>query len=102
MKIQIPHHTTRLKARKKVNDLLTDVAEEHAHMVKDLQQSWDGDVLSFQFKAAGFKASGTLEVTDKELLVEGHLPLLARAFEPKIAHAIEKEAGKHFKVSKKA
>ena len=96
MEIRVDHHTTRTAARAKLETLLDDLAAEHKHIIHDLEHHWNGDMLACNFKAAGFKVSGTLEVTDKELILKGKLPLLAIAFEPKIRHMVEAEAKKIF------
>lgn len=96
MELRIPHKTTQAKARAKVESLLEDAAKKHGHMIHDLQHHWEGHTLEFDFRAAGMKVSGSLEVTAKELVVRAKVPLFAKPFEPKIAHAIEAEAKKHF------
>ena len=46
--------------------------------------------------ARGFKANGTVDVTDHEVIIDGKLPLLARPFEPRIRSTIEREANAMF------
>jgi hypothetical protein len=96
MRIQLPHHTDRAKARGKIENLLRDMQTRHGHMVSDLDQHWEGDQLLFNFKAKGFHVKGSLEVTDTDLIVDGKLPMLARPFEPKMKEVIEREARAHF------
>lgn len=97
MKLNVPHHTTRAEAKKKVRNLLSNLAEEHSDVVSDVEESWSKDRLDFGFRARGFKAKGNLEVTDDEIVLEGKLPLLAKPFEPKIKSVIEREAKKIFR-----
>lgn len=97
MRVTVPHGTTRQQARTKVRRLLNNLAEKHAGLVSDIEQSWDEDLLHFGFRARGVKAQGVLEVTDDEVIVEGHLPLLARPFESRIKSAIEQEARNLFR-----
>ena len=97
MKVTVPHHTTRSKARKKVDRLLVELQESMGHMITDLAQYWEDDLLIFDFKAKGLKARGTLEVTDDEIILDGRLPLLAMPFESRIKSEIEPEARSIFK-----
>ena len=46
--------------------------------------------------AKGFVASGTLEITEIEIILDGKLPLIARPFEPRIKNTIEREAAAMF------
>ena len=102
MEIRVNHHTTRAKARSKVESLLADASAKHGHMIKELEQRWEGDKLSFGFKAAGMKVSGSMEITDRELVIHAHVPIFAKPFEPKIAHVIENEAKTHFPANPRA
>jgi hypothetical protein len=97
MKLKIEHNTTKAEAKKKVKGLLKGLAKRHSDVVSDVQETWDGDLLDFGFRARGMKAQGTMEVTEDEVVVEGRLPLLARPFESRIKSAIEKEARSLFR-----
>jgi len=99
MKITLPHNTDRETARGKIEQLLTELSKRHAGMVDDLDQHWEGDELRFSFKARGLKASGSLAVTDEELVLKSKLPLMALPFESKIKSAIEKEAESLFRLA---
>jgi hypothetical protein len=96
MRIQVPHHTDRVTARGKIENLLRDMQTRHGHMVTDLDQHWEGDQLLFSLRAKGFHVSGYLEVTDTDLIVDGKLPFLAKPFEPKMKEIIQREASVHF------
>jgi Putative polyhydroxyalkanoic acid system protein (PHA_gran_rgn) len=52
--------------------------------VSDLDQSWNGDSLGFGFKTFGIKVTGTIEVADHRITVDGELPLTAMMFKGKI------------------
>lgn len=99
MEVRIPHHTTAKAARSKVESILDEASQKHAHLIQELSHQWAGDTLEFDFKAAGFKVTGSLAVTPNELVIKGKVPLFAKPFESKIVHAIEKEAKKHFKIA---
>ena len=92
MRMKIDHGMTREKAREKVEQELKRLETRYGNRISDFDSSWSGDRLHFSFKASGLKGSGTLEVTERELVVEGKLPLMALPFEGKIRTAIEKEA----------
>jgi putative polyhydroxyalkanoate system protein len=99
MRIAIPHHTTKAKARATIEQKATGLLNQFGGHVEDLQQQWVGDTLEFKGKARGFKVEGSVEVTDQEIIIEGKLPLLALPFEPKIKEAVKKEAEQMFRTA---
>lgn len=92
MKVTVPHHTTREEAKRKIEERLGNLETQYGHYATDIDKSWDGDRLNFSVKARGMSGSGTLEITDTEVIVEGKLPLMARPFESRIKSAVEREA----------
>ena len=96
MRIEVPHKTTRAKARKIVEQKLTTLLSQFGHHADDMKHEWQGDTLQFAFKAKGFTGKGTVEITDKDVIIDGKLPLLAKPFEGRIKSTVEKEAEQMF------
>lgn len=96
MHIAIPHHTTRAAARQKIDERLSNLERQYGHYATDIDKSWDGDRLTFSVKARGMSGSGSLEITDTEVIIDGKLPLMARPFESRIKSAVEQEAAAMF------
>lgn len=92
MRIVVPHHTDKATARNKINERLGQLLGQFGHFLGDSKHEWNGDTLTFSGNAKGFKVSGSLEVTDENVIIEGKLPLLAKPFEPRIKSSVEKEA----------
>ena len=92
MRIVIPHHTDRISARRRIDARLQDLLGQHGHYLSDINQHWEGDRLVFSGSAKGFKANGSVEVTDTDVIVDGKLPLIAKPFESRIKSTIEREA----------
>ena len=99
MRIAIEHNTTRARAKKIVEERLRDAEKKYGQMASDLDYEWHGDTLHISVKAKGFHLKGTLEITEKDVIVDGKLPLLARPFESKIRHTVEKEAASIFRTA---
>ena len=99
MKINVPHRTTKAKARKIVESRMADAQKQFGHFIQSANYQWTGDVLAFEFKAKGFTGKGTLEVTDKEVIIDGKLPLLAMPFESKIKKTVQREAESMFRTA---
>jgi len=96
MRIAVPHRTTKEKARKIIEQRLTQLEKQYGHYASDMEKNWSGDRLDFGFKAKGFSGKGTVEITDSEVIIDGKLPLIAKPFEPRIKSTIEKEAATMF------
>lgn len=99
MKIVVPHHTTREEAKKIVEGRLRGAEKQYGHMASDFDYEWHGYTLQLRAKAKGMSVKGTLEITDSDVIVDGKLPLLAKPFEAKIRHAVEREAESMFRTA---
>jgi Putative polyhydroxyalkanoic acid system protein (PHA_gran_rgn) len=88
----VPHHTDKETAKAKINERLALLMTQYGHYVGESSHAWEGDRLTFSGSARGFKASGTIDVTDSEVIIDGKLPLIARPFEPRVKHTVEQEA----------
>jgi putative polyhydroxyalkanoate system protein len=96
MRINVPHHTDKETARKKINERIAHLFSQYGHFLSESEHKWEGDRLQFAGSAKGFKTNGTIEVTDTEVIIDGKLPLMAKPFEPRVKSAIEKEAAAMF------
>jgi len=96
MRVTVPHNTDRDTARRKVEARLQQLLAQYSSYLNNVDQRWEGDRLVFSGSARGFKADGTVEITDSEVIVDGKLPLIARPFEPRIKNTIEREAAAMF------
>lgn len=92
----VPHHTTKDNARRVVERRLDQLRVQYGSMASEIQESWSDDTLTFSVRARGFTGSGTLEITESEVIVDGKLPLIAKPFEPRIRNTIEREAAAMF------
>ena len=99
MRIAVQHHTTKDMARKKVEQRLDQLLGQFGAKADEIQHDWTGDTLHFKGKARGMTLEGTLEITATDVILDAKLPLLARAFEPRIRAAVEKEADSMFRMA---
>ena len=97
MRIAVPHHTTREKAKKIVEQRLKNLERQYGQMASDLEYEWHGFTLHLAGKAKGMSVKGTVEITEHDVIVDGKLPLLARPFESRIRHTVERETEALFK-----
>ena len=96
VRIIVPHRTDKETARRKITERIAQLVTQYAHYLSDSEHRWEGDQLSFSGSAKGFKANGTVQVTDSEVIIDGKLPLIARPFESRVKSTIEREAAAMF------
>jgi hypothetical protein len=92
MRISVPHFTTKEVARQKINERIASMFGQYGHYLAESSHSWEGDRLVFSGSAKGFKVSGTMEVTDSDVVIDAKLPLIAKPFESRVKHTVETEA----------
>lgn len=59
--------------------------------VKINEEKWDGSTLTFAVELQGKKITGTLEITDKDFVLDAKLPLMWRLFEKRIEAEVAKQ-----------
>ena len=99
MRIAVPHNTTLQKARRIIELKLEDAQNQYGNYAEEIEHEWDGDTLLVSLKAKGLKATGTLEITETDVIIDGKLPLIAKPFESKIRNALAAEAESMFRTA---
>jgi hypothetical protein len=92
MKMSVPHELGRDDALQRLKGLLGDMKQQYGDKVTDLQENWTDAGGTFSFKAMGFKLSGTLNVTDTEMQLDGELPWAAKPFQGTVEATIRERA----------
>lgn len=80
----IPHPLTAAEAKSRLERFTEAMHAKFSDKVADLNQSWNDNLLAFGFKTFGIKISGSIEVHEDRLHVEGELPFSAIMFKGKI------------------
>lgn len=86
--IVVPHTHGQQSAFDKLHGFMAKMKEQYRDQVSDLQESWQGNQLSYSFKTFGMKVSGTVDVRDQDVAVKADLPLAAIMFKGKIEEEI--------------
>ena len=89
--LEIPHTLTADEAKERLQRFLEAMQEKFQESLSDLEQSWQGDTLSFGFKTYGIKITGNLQVEDDKVVFDGELPFTAMMFKGKIESEIRKQ-----------
>jgi len=86
--LEIPHQLSAEEARSRLERFTETLPQDQ---VSDLEQSWNGNTLTFGFKTFGIKIDGDLTAVDEKLLVNVELPFAAMMFKGKIESGIKKQ-----------
>jgi len=86
--LEIPHPLSAEDARAKLEKFTESLPQDQ---VSDLQQSWEGNTLTFSFKTMGIQLGGDLTAADKKLIVALDLPFAAMMFKGKIESEMKKQ-----------
>lgn len=89
--VSVPHGLSKDEAHERLKSFSTKVKEHYADMVKEVDQSWDGDTLNFGFKTLGANVDGSLAVRDNAIDIKGNLPMTAMLFKGKIEAVLRDE-----------
>ncbi|MCI0335244.1 MAG: polyhydroxyalkanoic acid system family protein [Planctomycetes bacterium] len=89
--VRVPHQLTQQEAHSRLERFAEVLQDKFKDQVRDLQQSWEGETLRFQFKTYGIPLDGGITVTDEELNLAGDLPFSAMMFRGKIESAIREQ-----------
>ncbi len=85
MRIEHIYSSTRDHAYKQIDTLLASLQKQHGDKITNPSSSWNDskDKMEFSFGIYGFTLKGSVQIQDGEVIVEGKVPLLARAFQGK-------------------
>jgi hypothetical protein len=81
------------EALRRLKEKFSVVRDNYGGHVSDLREEWEENILSFAFKAAGMKVSGTVTVGAEDVQLAAQLPFAAMIFKGVIERQIRAELG---------
>lgn len=90
--VEVEHALNQNIATERVKGLLNSLKEDYGDMIKDLNESWNGNSASFSFKVMGMSVTGKLLVSSSQVSLDGQIPFAAVAFKKTIESKIREEA----------
>lgn len=94
LNFEIPHSLSTEDAKSRLERFADSIKDKFQDQAKDVEQSWDGNALSFGFKTMGMKIAGNIEVAEEQLKVVSEIPFAAMMFKGKIESAMKEQLGK--------
>jgi putative polyhydroxyalkanoate system protein len=87
----IPHQLTRAEAKRRIQDHVGTLREQHGSMFSELKEAWTGDRMDFAATAMGQSISGHLAVDDHVVNVDIALPWLLSMAAGTVKQGIEQQ-----------
>lgn len=84
MHLEIPHKSSQADALARVKRALDENRAQLLANAEIHEERWDGDTLHFDATMQGQRIGGTLEVAEKDFVIDATLPLMLRLFEGRI------------------
>jgi len=94
MHVEIPHHFSQKEGVNRVKMALNQSRAQVLQQAPDLKTDWDGTTLNFSATIQGKAITGSLEVKEKQFVLDAKLPLLWRIFEGRIEKAIREQVSR--------
>ena len=84
----VPHTLGQEEATSRLKHGFGDIRQTYQQHVSDLEETWDGNVLTYSFKTFGFTIKGTVAVEPSKVKLDASLPLAAMMFKGTIEKQI--------------
>ena len=94
LNVHVPHTLGQEQAICRLKEQLGKAKNKFGQEVSDLEEEWDGNVLSFGFTTLGVKIRGTVTSAESEVKVAAKLPYAAMLFRGAIERQIRGELEK--------
>ncbi len=86
--LEIPHKLSAEEAKSRLERFTESLPKDQ---VKDLEQSWNENTLTFGFRTFGIQIGGDITAANENLLVDINLPFSAMMFKGKIESEMKKQ-----------
>lgn len=94
MEVKVNHKLAQQEAYQKAQRMMSELKAEYGDQVQNLKEEWDGKNGKYSCNFKGMKFSGTIEVTDSNVIVKGKVPFFALPFTGMIEDAVRKNVEK--------
>lgn len=92
LSISIPHELPKEEALNRIKGLLQNLKTEHANMISNAEEEWNGSEGKFAFTAKGFDLSGSIKVMDTSVDIDAKVPFAVSLFSGAIKSMISEKA----------
>ena len=89
LSVSIPNPLGQQEALTRLQGILAKMKERYQDQISDLTETWNDNVLTYEFKTYGFGIKGTMAVEDQAVKIDGELPFAAMMFKGKIEQELK-------------
>jgi hypothetical protein len=89
--VSVPHRLGKEEAVRRLKGGLSQMANKLGALITIEQEVWSGDTLTFQMRALGQSASGTIAVYEESIRIDVMLPWLLAKLGERLLPALKKE-----------
>jgi hypothetical protein len=72
--ISVPHQHGKAEARRRLQENIGTLRQQHGQMFAEIRETWDGDTMRFSVSAMGQSITGSMSVTEDAVHVVVALP----------------------------
>ena len=94
MSLSVPHALDQEQAVERLKKFIPRVREHYQGQVKNIEETWEGNMLTFGFTTLGVQIKGNITVEEAEAKFEGDLPFAAMMFKGRIEKSIRDDLTK--------
>lgn len=89
MTIKVEHTLSKEEAKHRIEELIEQLRQEYKNELQSLVVDWsDDDAAHIRLQARGYSTAGNLEVKDRVVDLDFHIPFLLQVFSKKIKSVI--------------
>lgn len=90
--ISVPHQLGIAEAKRRLDELVSNVQGHSSGMLQRAEQHWDGDTLHFHIAAMGQSISGTAHVAEQTVNLDIALPWMLSLLAGTVKKQVEQQA----------
>lgn len=91
-KVTVPHTLGKEEALNRLTGLLAQAKAQYGDRITDLHENWTDNGGTFSFKAMNFKISGSVDVSDTNVEINGEYPWAVKPFQGTIEATLRERA----------
>jgi len=92
IQVTVHHKLTEHEAMARIQNLVTNLKNEHGDKVSNIEEEWHARSGKFQFSFHGMHLSGTVNLHPGTVEIHGRIPLAVTLFRGKIKDVIREKA----------
>jgi putative polyhydroxyalkanoate system protein len=87
----IPHQLPRAEVKRRIQDELGKLRQQHGALLQGVQETWHGDTMTFAVTTLGQSVSGSVEVQDQAVQIAIELPWMLAMLAGTVKQRIEQQ-----------